>query len=444
MSARKRCIEWLASIEAGAAPTPDAPSPQDSVLDHATSCKRARTMDDAIDEETTPRPSRAKRTRAATTADDAADIPYDSVLYRDSDDRDDHDDDDDQSASLSSHSKRSRTSNSPTKGSGSSLTRQTNRLMAEGQYDERLISDLGSKDALPPPLAQLLTKVATLADGTDTLPQSLRPQLEQEDINASRQDLFYDDHNHMLSLWDQIEDLIKQARRCRLRRDYEAGWNSAVHHPLLNLACRLAGGGDHVWAVNISDVRPQKRLLPFGQEIRKKMVDFGLVINTQASNQRLASFYRSPRFPLKPHRDVIKTWNHTEGQLLAQHPLAVSIETKRQADKDDEAQLQLGTWGTAHLKRLMELRKTKFSQEPADVFLPQIKVQGALFFFMLLRGVHDGTTSLKVTLYTGKMMGDVTEYGGFFRVLACLRAIVEWTDLAYGPWLEDWTGVGGD
>ncbi len=44
---------------------------------------------------------------------------------------------------------------------------------------------------------------------------------------------------------------------------------------------------------------------------------------------------------------------------------------------------------------------------------------------MLVRGDYDGANgSLKVVLDTGKMMGYVTGYGGFFRLLACVRRIV--------------------
>lgn len=425
MSARKRCIEWLKSIEPSLLPVVahDAASPQDSFLEQPLHRKRAQ----MVDNETTPRQPKAKRMRP-DDADVNADIAYDDMSR------------DDELRSQAS-SKRSRTSESPTKAS-SSVARQINRLKAEGKYDEKLMSDLDNT-TLPESLVQLRSDLKKLADGTGTLPNSLRPWLENtEDINTNRVDLFYDDQNDMYEMWERIQDIVKQAKRCRMRRDYEAGWNSAVHHPLLNLACQLSGYDDYVWAVNISDVRPQKGLLPFGQEIRKKMVDFGLVINTQAPNDKLGRFYHSHSFPQPQYRESVKTWNHTEGQLIAEHPLAISIETKRQADKDDEAQLQLGTWGSAHLKRLVELRKSISSQEAASIFLPQIKVQGAHFTFMLVRGDYDGAKdSLKVVLYTGKMMGDVTDYDGFFRVLACVRRIVAWVHLSYRPWLQDWTGA---
>ncbi|KYG46215.1 hypothetical protein M433DRAFT_173803 [Acidomyces richmondensis BFW] len=170
----------------------------------------------------------------------------------------------------------------------------------------------------------------------------------------------------MYELWERIQDIMKQAKRCRLRRDYKAGCNSAVHRRFLNLACQLSGYNDYVWAVNISD--PQ-------------------------------------------YRQSVKTWNHTKGQLIAELPLAFGIETKQQADKDDKAQLQFGTWVSAH--------------EAANIFLSRIKVQGAHLTFMLVRGDYDGANgSLKVVLDTGKMMGYVTGYGGFFRLLACVRRIV--------------------
>lgn len=420
MSARKRCVEWLKSIESSL--PHDAASPQDSFLEQPLH-KRARMANN----ETTPRRSKAKRIRSAN-ADVHADVDEDDIFP------------DDELRSQTS-SKRSRNSENPTKAS-SSVARQTNRLKAEGKYDEKLMSDL-DHTALPESLVQLQSDLKRLADGTGTLPSSLRSRLESTgDINTSRVDLFYDDQSNMYALWERIQDIVKQAKRCRLRRDYEAGWNSAVHHPLLNLACQLSSYDDHVWAVNISDVRPQKGLLPFDQEIRKKMVDFGLVINTQASNGKLANFYHSHSFPQPQDRDSLKTWNHTEGQLIAEHPLVVSIETKRQADKDDEAQLQLGTWASAHIKRLVELRNPISSQETASIFLPQIKIQGAHFTFLLVRGDYDGAKdSLKVVLYTGKMMGDVTDYDGFFRVLACIRRIVTWIYLSYIPWLQDWTGA---
>lgn len=335
-----------------------------------------------------------------------------------------------------------------TSSSRASISRQTNRMTRDGRYRELMLSSL-DRGEIPSALLSLLQRSRSAADGKATLPTQFLQQLSKyanEDIDL------HDEHlrtsEDLVLSWREVMAIVNGTQWCKLRKDYETGWNSCVHGPMLSLACSLAGKNNAVRFVSLANVRPKAYLLRDKRDVRKKMVDFGLVLHLEDSAS-LMQFYYHQDFPGFLDGDDFKAWNHSASQQIAQTPLAISIETKRHEEEVEEAELQLGTWATAHLRRLVELRRDlpNVSAPPREsIFLPQIKIKGASWTLMLIRGdfepaAADVYDSMHITLYTGFVLGDVSTYSGFFRVLKCLMLLIRWIDEEYRPWLHRWVGL---
>jgi hypothetical protein len=377
--------------------------------------------------------------------------------------RTDHVEDHERRSHDRSVSDRSRPSQA-TQSSNLSLWRQQNRMAREHRYAAATLTQL-DRDSLDDDLRALLRGLGAAANGQAILPTAFLTELKRH----ANEDVDFDDpHLHSAAgldlSWRETSTIVQNARLCLLRNDHEIGWNSYVHGPMLALACSLFGrmGGaaaDHVVApVSLAHVPPKAYLLPAGNQIRKKMVDLGLVIQPHHASD-LARFYHGRSFPEFRDGDDCTSWNPSIAEQIASTPLVISVETKRAEEKGAEAALQLGTWGTAQLRRLLELRQSAHaspSSSPAAgpptstvvgrIDLPQIKIQGASWSLMLLGGEYDPRAadvddSLRVTLYAGHLLGDVTTYTGFFKVLACLRMMIEWTQTSYRPWLSQWVGL---
>lgn len=348
-----------------------------------------------------------------------------------------------------SPSKKSRTS---TTTSTRSVIRQTHDLVASGNYHNSDFLALSQPASLPEGIRTLLTGLRSAMEGESTLPRSLEAKLEEkaeQSFKNIRQSEYYNGHTAAPGdgdpTWREIDMIVTEAKRCRLRNDIEAGWNSQVHGPLLTLATTLSRYSAAVHSVNLTHSRLLARLQDASSTSRSsKMVDFGLCLDDD-NIPALDSAYRNH---LVKGEEEVKTWNHTSATQISTKPLAVSVETKREGDSSAKAELQLATWVIAHFRRLLEIRKARIPEKGADrvIFLPLLKVLGSTWSFALGQcryGLDDNKGNTRdVTIFWKYDLGDVSDHFGCFRVLRALLLLISWIHDHYLPWLEEWVTGG--
>lgn len=414
-SSHQRCSEWLDSLPEST-PAPDAPplppadppaaSPRDSFFDprdivNPLKRKRSRSMDDL---EQTPR---AKRPPP---------------------------DDDDANQSPSKKSCASTTS---------SIARQAQDLKNTGQYHDSFLDTLLEQDDLPQHARDLLMSLDSVRRGENALPRSLEAELK--DIAAKRRRTIRDweyigdtSAGDADPTWREVDSIVQEAKRCGLRADFEAGWNSGVHGPLLLLATSLSRHSA-IQAINLTNSTLLTRLKDATAVSRAKMVDFGLYLDGD-SIPALASAF----IDLEKGEQEVKTWNHTGSTQISTKPLVVSVETKREGEGNEKANLQLGTWTFAHFRRLLEVRTLQISQKEEErvIYLPLLKVLGPTWTFSLAQcryGLNDHKGDTRdVTIFGQYILGDVTNHFECFRVLRALLIIMSWVHDHYLPWFEKW------
>lgn len=434
-------------------------SPHDSVLEPFNSDQRRKrnitSMEgDGMDPESTPKAAR-KRSRRHATAGEDVECEQDENMSAVT------------SSASTTSSKRSRHSASPIK--------QINRLAAQLRPLEKLNFSQLEHCPLPKSISSLMTKVRRCAKGTLTIPLSLKdqilkrdPDLDPED-NVWRPDMpvvaahaptqysadmdpnllptqSYDVgvlHPHLqthsskprprdlLPSLLEAEMIVDQAQECQVADDFEAGWNSHVHGPLLVLACHMSQHYKRVRSVNLTlapCLRQHQRV-----SITGKMVDFGIYLQPSPV---LRDAYKE----IEPEADgESRYFNHTNFEQIARKPLAISIETKREDQGGSQADLQLSVWVDAHFDRLAGLRRTALNVDDRSIWLPLLKVIGPIWYLLLARGDYNELGELAgTTVYSRYQLGDVTTYHGFFRVFSAIHALVDWAETSYRPWFERW------
>lgn len=97
------------------------------------------------------------------------------------------------------------------------------------------------------------------------------------------------------------------------------------------------------------------------------MIDFCLTIRPERSEQEIIDGIRSQR----PGNSI----NHTDWASLTKHPIAISIETKRQGEQYAAALLQIATWHSAQWRSLRWGHEDA-SSLPTIEFLSGLIIQG--------------------------------------------------------------------
>lgn len=175
--------------------------------------------------------------------------------------------------------------------------------------------------------------------------------------------------------------IVEEAALCQRTKQSEYTWNSAVHFPLLRTA--LHGGQRRrrdaiVDFTACTTAQIIKEYLP--SSANRKMVDFVLFIN--ATEVSPNSLLRAAADKIDRHRASLpmQSINHTDFPALLNVPLAVSMETKRSGQREEEADLQIMTWQAAQWKMLRELVRdsNRGSDKMLDElpFLPSLIVYG--------------------------------------------------------------------
>ncbi|KAM4067210.1 hypothetical protein HRG_001194 [Hirsutella rhossiliensis] len=148
-----------------------------------------------------------------------------------------------------------------------------------------------------------------------------------------------------------------------------------------------------------------------------KMVDFCLVVRPNAHEQDVINSLCKSRPSL--------TINHTNWGKISKHPIALSIETKRQGEQLDEAFLQIGTWHSSQWRRL---RYRGCAAGTID-FLPGIITHGHDWLFVATTLGED----LEATTYSSLRIGDTSSALGTYKLLAALQRLTTWCEATHWP-----------
>jgi len=279
-------------------------------------------------------------------------------------------------------------------------------------------------------------QVRRFAAGFETVPQDLRADIEEtypDDLDLA-QNVAYcpDSERASLGAAPAIRDIAcicRQALGCQQRKEIEAAWNFHVHGPLLSLVGELSSHRSTIGSTNVTTARLNPRFKPMVAvdqgPLPGKVVDF--VFFLEPSDVTESFFGKLPREPHHGH-----DFNHTLHGPIANRPVAISMETKREGEGQIAGRAQLGIWVTAHLNRLQELGRGEEVELPA---LPLLLTQGPVWLFLLARRERDGDTWI-TTIYERITLGDVTMPSGVFKVTSSLLFLMHWAQTKFRPWLE--------
>ena len=331
---------------------------------------------------------------------------------------------------------------------------------------------------LPPTINTLLSQIKKCAKGVQTIPDSMKTQILDQDPDLDSDDDVWQTDTPLLPedvypratldrdselRWSrtpshtpgvlplrsasslsqsqdrqvdfpQVEMIVEQARECSDNDDSEAGWKSHVDGPLFLLACYLSRHHTQVKSVDLTSARSLARTgLENGAADPGKIVDFGLYL--QPSDKLRAAYSEmQPDSDEKPGN-----FNHTDSEQIAHKPLVISAEALREEQRGFQADLKLSLWVASHLGRLASLRKRALKFGDRTVWLPLLKIVGPVWYLLLACGNYNDEGELfYTTVYSRHQLGDVTTYHGFFQVLAALLELINWSETKYRPWFEDW------
>lgn len=116
--------------------------------------------------------------------------------------------------------------------------------------------------------------------------------------------------------------------------------------------------------------------------------------------------------------------NHTGWGNLRKHPIALSIETKREPDRD-RALLQIGTWHSSQWRALQWQSKADLT---AIGFLPGIMVQGHSWQF-----VASTLQGGKSKLYHELEIGGTGSHFAVYKLAIALQCLGRWIEQTYWP-----------
>ncbi|KAL8291228.1 hypothetical protein RB597_005459 [Gaeumannomyces tritici] len=263
------------------------------------------------------------------------------------------------------------------------------------------------------------------------------------------------------SLADILRVLDKAAEYAERGWD-EAGWNVAVHYPLLRLAIPDESQVD-IAPCTTADIQRQFLPTSASRQTGGKRVDFCITINPHWPRARFESTPASRAIKGVCRQLPGLSINHTSYHPLADRPIAISIETKRLGGSVENAEIQLGIWQAAQWNMLEMLTRSERSgtapplakePNPSDSpssgpeltslngldFLPAIYIVGHEWKFAATTKSStttgddkDGTES-GTTLWTEFPIGDTTSVLGIYRIVWCLRRLARYSVEEFWLW----------
>ncbi|KAF5017257.1 hypothetical protein F66182_10836, partial [Fusarium sp. NRRL 66182] len=219
---------------------------------------------------------------------------------------------------------------------------------------------------LPLSLQTLYERLVDIGNGTALLPQDL-----QQPLRAGKQygyfpsSTFYNgtsDKAWRIPSLELVHDLQKRAAECDQWREGESSWNIDVHRPVLDFAFRSHGVSDIVdfrYCTSAQIIQQYKPL-----RVPSKTVDFCVCIKPNKDTPEAQAIRALCK--TRPGSSI----NHTDWGNLRAHPIALSIDTKRDPHRD-QALLQLGTWLSSQWRALQWELDTDISTSGIE-FLPGI------------------------------------------------------------------------
>lgn len=256
----------------------------------------------------------------------------------------------------------------------------------------------------------------------------------------------------------QLQQLVKASRECETEHDSEAHWNCAVHYPVLALAleshprlramcCTSATISTEHQALQgppLSSIKSDAKKVDFCIAIRQSGVD---------------------RHPAIADINMSESVNHSNHPSLLSNPIAISIETKTASPNQEEAELQMGVWMTAHFSRLRALLARPCDRRPglssqrnnrvpnSDTiwrqaieelgFLPGLLVLQHEWYFIaatwappLPLGDSGNYGASGVMLWRRIAIGSTATPEGICHIIHVVRRLAVWAETMYLPWFR--------
>lgn len=290
---------------------------------------------------------------------------------------------------------------------------------------------------------ELLDDIRAIQAGDAVVPRSIRAlvvshrlgrYLEERHFSKASSEGNIDDMSWVQQLeeaaeWSRICELQEAALECRKARLFEAAWNAEVHSTVLRLAFqgkRRKEAG--VWYRDITTARITKSYLPpqiagEDQASGGKMVDYAIIIEPPKDMRGCVR--------KQARRHGVHSINHTAQEHICHDPIAISIETKRRAIEEDEAEVQLSNWVSAHFThlRLLSSDYGELSSESIPA-LPLILIQGDVWRLCIAKS--ESLHELHIIKY--QVIGNTETILGIYKLLASLRRLARWVRHDYWPW----------
>lgn len=158
------------------------------------------------------------------------------------------------------------------------------------------------------------------------------------------------------------------------------------------------------------------------KDVPSKMVDWCLTIRPNRSDQRIIDEIRR----IRPGDSI----NQTDCGLLRKHPIAGSIEVKRQGEQYDAAVLQIGTWHSAQWRSLRWGRNADDESLPNIKFLSGYIIYGHDWQFIPSVLDEEGVSRL---VRPALQIGDTRTVPGILKLFASLQVLKEDAEEAFWP-----------
>ncbi|GJC85432.1 hypothetical protein ColLi_08270 [Colletotrichum liriopes] len=229
---------------------------------------------------------------------------------------------------------------------------------------------------------------------------------------------------------DEVRIITNNSRHCAMHRAAEVVWNTEVHHQILRCALRGNDGNVGSGLVNFTictSALINRHIIHRGPS---KMVDFCFYIDSNVASRSDPA--------VNDAVTELRAWspseavNHTDFTMMRNHPIALSIESKKQAGNHDDATLQIGTWHAAQWRFLARIRASKGLTLDGLEFLPGLIVQGNDWFFVASTRRDDETT-----LWTEQPIGSTRSALGTYQVIRAVQYLAWWCQEIYWPWFKE-------
>ncbi|KAK6388184.1 hypothetical protein LTR81_027220, partial [Elasticomyces elasticus] len=289
---------------------------------------------------------------------------------------------------------------------------------------------------LPNHARQLVRQVRSFAAGFETVPQELRASLEEtytEDLDLA-QNVVYTPDSERARLGNdlairEVACICRQARGCQQRNENEAAWNSHAHGPILSLVGELSCHRSEIGSTNVTTARLNPRFKPAVELSQPphsgKVIDFVFFLEPSVVIER--AFGDLPWETNHGH-----DFNHTLYGPIANRPIAISMETKREGEGQATGRAQLEIWVAAHFNRLQEISCDEAVEFP---FLPLLLTQVPVWSLLFAHRQREGQAWVTI-IYEKVTLGDVTTPSGVFKVVSSLLLLMHWAQTDFRPWFE--------